>query len=164
MNAADLVKEIESSFKRVALEDGIGILEAEAIDEYASDAVRERERRKDERDSWESISDEMISEHYSVLSFMDQKGLRFHLPAYMRFAVRNYASSNSASVDSVIYALCKDPQTVEKDLPLFTEPQKAAIASFLKFMVLEAGDEFVDSWQASLAYERTWRKYESART
>ena len=156
--------EIESSFRGVALEDGIGIFEAEALDACVSDAVREKTRRRDQRDSWESIPDETISQHFSVLCFMDQKGLRFHLPAYMRFAVRNYETSDSASVDSVIYALCRAPQSVEKDWPLFSEKQRATIAKFLKFMVLEAGEQFVDSWQASLAYERTWSKYESTQT
>jgi hypothetical protein len=66
-------------------------------------------------------------------------GLAKRNDAYMRFAVRNFAVSNSASVVSVIYALCKDPQTVEEEWVLFTEKQKATIASFLKFMVLEVG-------------------------
>lgn len=161
MNASELVREIESSFKCVELGDGIGIFEAEAIDGCVSDIAREKERRKDQREHWESIPDEVIAQHYSVLSFMDQKGLRFHLPAYMRFAVRNFAISNSASVDAVIYALCKDPKTVEEEWVLFEDRQKATVASFLKFMILEAGDQFVDSAQASLAYEGTWSKYES---
>jgi hypothetical protein len=164
MNAAELVEEIEASFRHVALEDGIGILEAEALDACVGDKAREAERRKDRRKDWESIPDEEIAQHYSVLSFMDQRGLRFHLPAYMRFAVRNFAISNSASIDAAVYALCTDPGTVEKEWVIFTDAQKATITRFLKFMILVAGDKFVDSVQASLAYEGTWSRYDIPQT
>lgn len=65
-SAADLLMDIESCFEHVALEEGIGVRGAEAIDRYVSDGSREKERRKDQRANWETISDEMISQHHSA--------------------------------------------------------------------------------------------------
>ncbi|MCP4404682.1 MAG: hypothetical protein GY801_46180 [bacterium] len=86
----------------------------------------------------------------SVLSFMDDDGLKFALPAYMRFAAKYYDASASASIDSVIYTLSN-----QRNWEFLSNKQQETIADFLSFMVLEA-DSHVDSWQASLAYENIW--------
>jgi hypothetical protein len=43
---------------------------------------------------------------------------------------------------------------------ILSQEQKAIIAKFLKYMVLVAGDNFVDAIVASRAYEHHWAKYE----
>jgi hypothetical protein len=161
MSRKMLIEKIKVAFDKVSLEDGIGILESDAIDSCVSDKNRLAGRNSDFRNDWQDIPDKVISEHYSALCFMDIKGLRFNLPAYMIFALRNYESSSSGSIDAVIYALCKEPEEVENGWQAFSKEQKQAIASFLKFMVVVAGEQRVDSWQASLAYEKTWAKYDT---
>jgi hypothetical protein len=91
---------------------------------------------------------------------MDAKGLRFNLPAYMKFALKHYDSSNSASIDGVIYALCRDPEELENDWSIFSDEQRKVIALFLRYMVTEVGEQWVDVYQASLAYEKTWYIYD----
>lgn len=152
----NLIDAIERAFANVKLDDGIGVFEAEALDDCVSDKLLARARAKDIGDDWRALSDDVISEHYSAMAFMDQKGLRYAIPAYMRFAVRYWKTSNSASVDHVIYTLARD-----EDWDFLTEEQKQVIADFLRYMVVEA-DEDVDTWQASLAYEKYWARYASA--
>ncbi len=154
MNRDLLVAQIEDAFKDVSLCNGIGIFEADAVDDYASEEVRINERNRDIRDDWKSISDDVIDQHYSVLSFMDEDGLRFSIPAYMRFAVRFYETSASASIDSIIYLFAS-----QRDWKFLSNKQMKVIASFLSYMVLEA-DDYIDSYQASLAYEKTWSQFE----
>ncbi|MEJ2395649.1 MAG: hypothetical protein P8Z77_12955 [Candidatus Thiodiazotropha sp.] len=164
MDKAELLLIIEIAFGRVTLCDGIGLYEAEAIDNYASDKERLKARKKD-RESWkrwDEIPTEVIETFYSALCFVDIKGMRFLLPAYMKFAVNNYKNSDSASVDSPIYALQSNPVFAETDIDdYFTEEQYEAFAKFLRFMILEAGFDFVDSDGASQAYENHWGKYDS---
>ncbi|MBU5636543.1 hypothetical protein KOM00_07310 [Geomonas sp. Red69] len=160
MDSAEVIEQIRAAFAGVTLEDGIGILESDAIDGCVSDKKREQARNNDYRENWETIPDEVIAENYSALCFMDPKGLRFNLPAYMIFALKNYRSSASASVDAPIYALQKEPEELEQAWKIFTKSQREGIANFLKFMIIEVGEKWVDSWQASLAYEKTWFKYD----
>ncbi len=160
MNSLGVIEQIRKAFRDVTLEDGIGILESDAIDGCVSDKRREQARNNDFRQNWETIPEEVIEENYSALCFMDPKGLRFNLPAYMIFALKNFRSSSSASVDAAIYALCKEPEELDGEWKIFTQAQREAIASFLKFMILEVGEAWVDSWQASLTYEKTWSKYD----
>lgn len=158
MNRDQLITKIESSFNGVTLINGIGIFEAEAIDNYETTEVRKIEREKDIRDHWQSIPDDVIGQYYSVLSFMDDNGLKFALPAYMRFATKYYDTSASASIDSVIYTLAN-----QRNWEFLSNEQKETIADFLSFMVLEA-DSHVDSRQASLAYENIWSQYQQNKT
>jgi len=97
MDRESLILEIENAFAEVSLEEGIGIIEAEAIDDYSNDKFREKARAGDYRDSWEIIPDEIIENAYSALCFVDEKGIKFCLPAYMRFALRYYDTNHSTS-------------------------------------------------------------------
>lgn len=150
----DLIISIERAFDKVTLFDGVGIYEADAIDDYASEEVRKREREKDIRDDWKSIPDGLIDQYFSVLSFMDDKGLRFSIPAYMRFVVIYFDTLASPSVNAIIYLLAK-----QRDWRFLSEEQKDVVAKFLCYLVIEA-DDFIDVWQASLAYENIWSKYD----
>jgi len=164
MNRNELIEKISTAFGNTSLEDGIGILESASIDSCVSDKNREKARKDDFRENWQSIPDEIISEHYSALCFMDAKGLRFNLPAYMTFALQYYDSNNSASIDGVIYALCREPEELETDWSIFSDEQRKAIALFLRYMVTEVGEQWVDVYQASLAYEKTWCLYDKEST
>ncbi|GEM54315.1 hypothetical protein B0A58_06525 [Flavobacterium branchiophilum NBRC 15030 = ATCC 35035] len=77
------------AFKNVTLDDGIGFLEANAMDDYFSPESQEyqEERAKDERTDWRKVA-AMISaldENYNSVAycFMDVKGLRFFLPVLL---------------------------------------------------------------------------------
>jgi hypothetical protein len=81
MERNQVIEDIEAAFGDVSLGDGIGIHEAIVIDYCVSDNKRDRARKKDIRDNWSRIPEELIGTHYQALCFMDEKGLRFHLPA-----------------------------------------------------------------------------------
>jgi hypothetical protein len=120
---------------------------------------KERARQSDFRQRWQDSPDEVIKNHPSALAFMDAKGLRFNLPAYMRFAVFHFEDGDSDSIDSTIYAVSREPQDLDTEWAIFSERQKTTIAKFLRYMVLEARD-LIDSQQASHTYERVWKKYD----
>jgi len=153
MNREEIILEIENAFKGVSLNNGIGIKEADAIDDYCSEQDVIKARKKDIRDDWKKIPDSVIGANYSALSFMDNDGLRFAIPAYMRFTLKYFDSSTSASTDSIINALGNS-----RNWSFLSKIQKTAISHFLEFMVL-AGEDYIDSYQASLIYENTWSKF-----
>lgn len=163
MKKAELVVDIENAFKGISLENGIGLYEAEAIDSYSSERKTLQARSKD-RESWEKWTDiptNVIEMFYSALCFVDIEGMRFLLPAFMKYAIENYESSASASVDSPIYALLNSPVFVESHIDDYFSPmQYAVFAKFLRFMVIDAGENFVDTFSASQAYEKIWAKYD----
>lgn len=148
------ISEIADAFARVQREDGVTLHEAEVIDDYGSAQERSAARQRDMDSHWHDVPGADIEQHYSILSFLDAKGLRYYLPAYMIWTLRNYATSPSATIDSTIYALGFD----NSHFHIFTPRQSKAIARFLEYMVLYA-TAFCDSGAASSALDTYWDRF-----
>ncbi len=83
MNKNEIIKLIEEAFKNVHLGNGIGIRQAQAIDDYQTDEAVKKSRELDEKNNWKDISPDSLDKFYSSLSFFDAEGMRFHIPAYL---------------------------------------------------------------------------------
>ncbi|OGY88049.1 MAG: hypothetical protein A2233_04685 [Candidatus Kerfeldbacteria bacterium RIFOXYA2_FULL_38_24] len=92
----NLISNIEHAFENVTREDGKTLHEAFAEDQYLSKEECLEARKLDTDTRWQDVSDEMINEIPSPFSFLDGKGRRYYLPAFMRFGVKypnHYATS-----------------------------------------------------------------------
>ena len=154
-----LIGQIESAFSSVVLGDGIGLFQAEALDDYgnaeevSSARIKDRELWK----RWQEIPENAIVRGYTALCFADPEGMRFLLPAFMIFAVNNFKTSDAAAIDSVVYALDREPVELVGQL---SQEQISTVIAFLKFMVLSAGENWVEAEVAIRAYENHWSKLE----
>lgn len=153
------INQIVESFVRVTLGNGVSVREADVIDGYGTESERAAARERDEIHDWQRIPDEDIENHSSVLCFMDDDGLRFHLPAYMRFTLCRYRESESISADATIYRLC-DPNCIDRLLVHLTNQQINAIKAFLT-TCLVIGDGWLDIANVPLAL-RHWNGDEAA--
>jgi hypothetical protein len=158
MNKEELIKEIEIAFKDVKLEDGVGIFEADEYDARANELVIQEARKKDKSwwNEWKYIEDKYIKYYSDVMCFMDSKGIRWVLPAYMIFAIKNF-EEGYWSIDTTIYAIGRDALGYDK-LDLLTLEQKKVIAKFLQY-ILSVGEDFIDSDFAKSALNKEWDKY-----
>jgi len=156
-NAQLVIEQIERAFSGVRLGAGVSLREADVIDDYGTSAERKKARAQDELEDWKRIPEELVSRYYSCLSFFDAEGMRFHLPAYMRFALRHYKNSDSASIDSTIFTLGYG----DDRFSLLTAPQRVAVRHFLKFMAFNGG-HYVSSDHARRALEDVWTKPKSS--
>lgn len=82
----DIKDTIRRAFANVPNE-GVGVREAIAIDDYADEAVREAARLKDIEEHWWDITPEWRPSLGTALSFTDVAGFRFLLPAAMTAAL-----------------------------------------------------------------------------
>ena len=160
MDKLSLINEIESTFSEVFLEGGIGIYEARVIDDYGDEKERERAKREDSKKwiNWQEIPDEILRKHYTTFCFVDSKGFKFLIPAYMRFTLKYCEEDDSASIDSTIYALEPSNYNFDGFANLLTYEQKKVIAKFLEYLILEVGGNWVDTDVSSRAYEAFWYK------
>lgn len=83
MRADKLIPLIEEAFEGVTLGNGIGLQQAQGIDDYEDDETCAAYRECDEKEDWRAISTDELNRCNSSLSFFDAEGMRFHLPAYM---------------------------------------------------------------------------------
>lgn len=74
---------VRAAFAGVTLGGGVGLSEAQALDDYASNEVRATCRAGDEKNDWAAIPPGDLNRHSGSPAFLDAEGMRFHLPAYM---------------------------------------------------------------------------------
>ncbi len=148
----EYIKEVISkAFENVELEDGIGLWEAQAIDDYESKDVRLKARSKDEKHDWKKITNEDIFRCDSSLSFMDEKGLRFHMPAFI------IAELEQKTLSGPIYNLSQNVIVYPERYRLFNLDQKDAVAQFLEWCAWQEDYSF-EKETINRALQEFWRK------
>ena len=125
-----LIQAIEKAFAGVSLGTGVALLEADVIDAYGGMEERLKAREQNEKTDWKLIPDNLIERNPHALCFMDAQGLRFHLPAYMRFSLRHFQDCKTISSEVAAYRLT-DPKTYSALRPILTEAQIEVILEFL---------------------------------
>lgn len=122
-------QKICSAFTGVTLQEGVGLYQAQGIDDYASQAQCLAYRAKDEKLNWKNISIDDLNRCNSSLSFFDAQGMLFHLPAFL------LASLNDEYRFDLIFTLTQlDPHT-DRKFSLFNAEQRSAVRSYLLFLL-----------------------------
>jgi hypothetical protein len=79
----DIVAQIKDAFANTKLGNGIGLFEANGLDDYASDDELRRLRDLDEKLDWRRISVADLAKCYCSPVFFNPQGFVFHLPAFL---------------------------------------------------------------------------------
>jgi hypothetical protein len=163
MKPEELICEIETAFAGVRREDGITLHEARIIDACGSDRQQRKARAKDIDTRWQDVPDEEIENHGEALCYLDIKGFRYYLPAYMRWSIKHYRTSASLSKDAPIYALTpwaegKVRAWQEERWSVFSLEQCRAILKYLRFMA-EESEGYADADAAQQAINWYWNRY-----
>lgn len=133
-----LINIIYNAFKDVKLEDGIGIWEAQAIDDYKTDKEYEALKAKDEREDWTKLITPELDKCSSSLGFTDAKGMRFCLPAYLIASLTGvfnneidwYITFRENKLEDV-------PDWILDRFKLFNKAQKNAVIQFFTYPFAE---------------------------
>lgn len=139
---------IVATFKGVSLKDGIGLWQAQAIDDYEVKETQQQARARDELEEWAKIPGEDLVYCYSSLSFFDAKGMRFHLPAYM---LRELEQGDCESVVFHLSQFADDPK-----FSLLNSQQKYAVRVFLEWCLTQ-DDYHYERPHIERALEKVWR-------
>ena len=125
MLPTELRKSIESAFNGVKLEEGIGLWQAQAIDDYEEEKEQLRARSQDEKSDWTKFDGNELIRCHSSLSFFDPDGMRFHLPAFM------LNDEFRDGMDSLLYLLTDLDDYVLNMFSSLTAAQRAAVRDYL---------------------------------
>ena len=128
--------QIEEAFCGVVLGSGIGLWEAQAIDDYESEEVRAEKRAKDEKLDWHKISSKHLNPCYSSLSFFDAEGMRFHLPRFL------LADLDGTYRQDVFFTLAQVPAYSRSQFAFLNLTQRQAIRSYLQYTLLLEDNEY----------------------
>lgn len=134
--ADTLIAEIEVAFDGVSLGDGIGLLEAGGLDDRAPGSDLSDLRELDEKSDWRHISDDALSRGNATPSFLDAKGLVFHLPAFICTELRGN------EIVDIFSRLVFDAFRDRSFRSLLTSAQRAVIIDVLQFLADSPGRWF----------------------
>jgi hypothetical protein len=156
-----VIEIITRAFDGVSREDGVSLHEAIVIDDYGTDEERSAARALDTETRWQDVPEADIEYYYTIFSFLDAKGYRYYLPAYMIWTLHNHHHRNSSSPLWTLFALTLDenPSWAEHQLSLFcilSPDQSAATCAFLRYM---AAFDPEDTEEAEDALNRYWGQF-----
>ncbi len=134
-----LIQVIKTAFGNVMLGHGVGLFEAQGIDDYESKEACQKLRSKDETRQWENISIEHLNQCYSSLSFFDAEGMRFHLPAFMLLELEE-----GSDYVNILFHLTS--RTTTTQFSFLNNSQKKAVRFFLQHLLKDIEHEF--DWPA----------------
>ena len=129
-----LVAETYEAYSGVKLGAGVGLLEANGLDDYADEQQLAEYRANDEKFDWKAIPLKMLNEYSSSLSFFDAEGMRFHLPAFLIADMRGLY--NFDLLLSITHSTLLEGQCV-----LLTTEQRAVVRKYLEFALQEENFE-----------------------
>lgn len=124
MDKAAITLQIKTAFTGVTLEDGIGLWEAQAIDDYAGDSTRKKYRLKDEAHDWQRIDSNDLQRCYSSLCFFDASAMKFHIPAFI-------IASLTDDVDEPIFHLTQRDDYSKSKFSTLSQTQIIAVKNYL---------------------------------
>ncbi len=105
----ELIKEINEVFKDVRLEDGMGLWEAQGHDNRLTTSECKKLRTKDEKEDWKNIPLIHLYQCSSSLSFFDAKGMHFHLPMLLLFAMGFFKKEEKELLEKGLLKGCSEP-------------------------------------------------------
>lgn len=173
---AEVLAGIEAAFGKVRLGDGIGLREAEVVDDWGEDPdlYRSHEQRAAARaidlatPRWQDIPADQIRNQcgHNALNFTNPEGYRFLLPAFMRWTVHQFGEGEeSPDHDSAVYSLGPSiPDLAAWQLArwnFLSDERSVAVLAFLDFLV-EAYDAMGDDLSARdarVAIEGHWKRF-----
>lgn len=126
--ADNLIGKIETAFANVVLGDGIGLLEAGGLDDYAPGSDLSDLRELDEKTDWRRIDEDDLSRGNAAPSFLDAKGLVFHLPAFICAELRGN------EIVDIFTRIVFDTFSDHGFRALLTSEQRSVIVDLLRFL------------------------------
>lgn len=184
-DGAEIIQQVITAFENVKLEDGISLQEAQeifliedlaylafSINSSEAEALLAKANATDINSNWQEISEEKLIKFINSISsyYLDPKGWRYYLPAYMVWSLRKYINSDSNEFDRdvVRHFLVREEHEVldrtqqefhrrpwSEYLALLTAEQLTAICQFLGFII-----NYSTGWvreEAIEAMEQHWK-------
>ncbi len=104
--------------------------------------------------TWQAIPREALCRDYDALSFFGPEAFRFFLPAFLTATLALFRTSTEYVSDATVYELNPHSDYARSRYALFTPPECAVVAEFLRLMI--AHPDHADAGSARAALDGFW--------
>ncbi|MDB6080038.1 MAG: hypothetical protein JWO82_3785 [Akkermansiaceae bacterium] len=132
----ELCRRIEEAFAGVTLGNGVGLSEANALDDYEDEATCALRRLDDEKEDWRRITWKQLNRFSSSPSFFDAEGMRFHLPALL------IADLKGEYNQGMEFNLAHRSDHSREQFSLLNEAQREVVRDYLHFLLTHPDSKF----------------------
>ena len=146
-----LINNIREAFKNVFLGNGIGLWEAQGLDDRLSESECKKLRRKDEKLDWNKIPIIDLYKCASSLSFFDAEGMRFHLPMLLLVDLdvfkkeeENFENLNLSPPEIAYHLTQTENVLLNERFSLLNKPQIECVIQFILFKMNEIKLEYIN--------------------
>lgn len=126
---------LELAFKAVTLDDGLSLHETLEIDDYRRILPGSKSREYDEVYDWRKLVGSAEIQKFrwnGGITFLDAKGFRFYIPAYLTMGIRTHQLGDIASI--MIFNLTRPGDKRLKGFQLFNSSQRKAIFNAVLYL------------------------------
>lgn len=123
----DIQTHIQTAFADVILGNGIGLWQAQGMDDYKSVEECMALRQRDETLNWANIPLQDLKDDQSSLSFFDAEGMRFHVPAFLMADLRGEWHFH------LTVHLCRSTEKMQQ-FHLLNSAQRQAVRAYLQWI------------------------------
>ncbi len=185
-DGTQLIQQVITAFKSVKREDGISLHEAHeiylisdyaynfSVDDSEAEALLAKAKATDVDTDWQEIPEEILTKFIDSLGifyyYLDPKGWRYYLPAYIVWSLHQYIERKRMdSLDCVVYDFLLpekhevldrtkrdfNRRPISEYIASITAEQLSAICQFLWFVINYSTDYMQE--EAQKAIEQYWK-------
>lgn len=132
----ELCRRIGEAFAGVTLGNGVGLSEANALDDWEDEETCAGCRLTDEKNDWRKITSDDLNRYFSSPSFFDAEGMRFHLPALL---ISDLKGEYGYGME---FKLTHPSDLKREQFSLLNEPQREVVRDYLHFLLTQPDSEF----------------------
>lgn len=152
------IESLERAFGDVRRDGGVSLHQMNVLDDYGDADALARAELEDGEERWQTIDDDKLERFGASLVFLDAKGFRFYIPAFLRLMARRLSDlARPCAFDGVWSALVSSHSYASTHYTALDDAQRRAIATFLRGVV-EIGDD-EDRAAARESIDRYWGRY-----
>ncbi|GAB4199638.1 MAG: hypothetical protein Fur006_50470 [Coleofasciculaceae cyanobacterium] len=130
-----LIEEINAAFDGVSRQDGISPHAARALDDWSSlEEAKKIGQKMDLDTQWQEVPDEWLMTFHDIFAFLDPKGFRYYIPAYMVWSLKEPKASDSNSLSSLLWALENKNGYYKSNFDILNQEQLQVIDNFIEFV------------------------------
>lgn len=164
MNYSQIQVAIQTAFQGVILDGGVSVRQAEVMDNWGRGITNKEFQAlplEENTENWMALSGETL-EQFPYLSYLDAKGFRFYIPAFMLSVLASYQPSSLRVISTLSSLYPKQDTYGEHSLnqySLLNQEQRSAIASFLSCLPATVPLDLEDQRIVERAIRNYWHEY-----
>ncbi len=156
----EIEEEIRLAFKDVSLDGGVSLDQTVVMDDYGRGVTAEEFAAlplKEITNDWSAIPDSVLDEA-ECLAFLDDKGFKYYIPAFMIRLLSNYDACSMMTIGT-IHRLYPDSEYIEERYALLNAKQRKAIALYVQSLPTLVDLDHGDATIINRAFVKYWSRY-----